>query len=84
MAEMRENETETCTHRKLCSTEDCNYRQETKQHRKTIIPLYVYKNTSCDCVDRSTFSNDVLNSEVKLEHWAHKYMHVALLLVSET
>jgi len=30
-----------------------------KKHRKTIITLHVCKNTSCDCVDQSTFSNDV-------------------------
>lgn len=30
------------------------------------------------------FSNDVFNYEVTLELWAQKYMHVALLLVSET
>jgi len=38
-----------------------------KKHRKTIIMLHVCKNTYCDCVDHSTFANDVLNSEVKME-----------------
>jgi hypothetical protein len=30
-----------------------------KKHRKTTITLHVCKNTSCDCVEQSIFSNDV-------------------------
>lgn len=85
MAEIWENETETHTNTGNYAVQRTGVTgRKEKEHKKTIILVYLCKNTSCDCVDHNTFSNDVFNYEVKLESWGQKCMQVTLLLVSET